>query len=172
MDSQTLHAFLRASLVVDNNLLVNLSEFFCERRAQGIRARAFCEKYQAWILEIISTVQQFTPNGCIYCTQCVADEFNPHAGRLNNQIANGLGHNDREQLGSYVRSLLQCVKSKQVVVDMLKTLPQAPRRLIGPGGLSDQDLSLLGLALDLAADNRQFVDGSPRVYILTSDLPT
>jgi len=65
-------------------------------------------------------------------------------------------------LQQHVHGLLSCVMVEEKNAIMLRNLPQAPRKLVGPDGLSAEDFSLVLLALDLTEN------GSP-VYVLTND---
>jgi hypothetical protein len=154
------HLLLEAYLVVDNSMLVMLSEYCCERWGARMPPARLVPTICQWFTDQLDTLRQFAPDGLVHCTDCVAQEFNPRAGRLSQ--LRGIGHRECKSLADHVCSLLQ-----QTTVDMrdvasLRHLPAAPRRLVGPGGLSDNDLSLVMLGAELTQYGGQ-------VYLLTND---
>jgi hypothetical protein len=151
---------LQAYLVVDNCVLVMLQEYCCERHMRRLPAAKLIPTICQWIADQLDTLKQFTPDNRVHCTDCVAGEFNPRAGRLSQ--LHGVGHREYTTLTNHVCSLLHQTTVDPRNVAHLRNLPAAPRKLVGPTGLSDRDLSLVVLALQLTAH------GEP-VYVLTND---
>jgi hypothetical protein len=151
---------LQAHLVVDNCVLVMFNEYFCERRATRLGAMRLIPALTQWMADQLDILKQFTPDGLVHCTDCVADEFHPGAGRLSR--VRGIGRPECRALTNRVRSNLHQTRVGTHDVAFLRGLPAAPRKLVGPSGLSDNDLSLVVLGLHLTARN------SP-VYVLTND---
>ena len=151
---------LQAFLVVDNSLLVMLCEYFCERLPARLSGVRLIQEIQIRIAEQLNILKQFAQDGCIYCTDLVVAEFKPHAGRLSSK--RGIGPAICRTLEHHVHGLLNCVPISPQDAGLLRSLPQAPRRLVGPNGLSDGDFSLVVLALQLAAN-------AGPVYVLTND---
>lgn len=151
---------LQAYLVVDNCVLVMLHEYFCDRQATRLRAAGLIPAIAQWMADQLGILKQFTPDGLVHCTDCVAGEFHPGAGRLSR--VPGIGPRECRTLANQICSLLHQTSVGSHEVAFLRGLPTAPRRLVGSGGLSDNDLSLAVLALQLTAHS------SP-VYVLTND---
>ena len=151
---------LQAHLVVDNCVLVMFNEYFCERQATRLGAARLIPALTQWMADQLGILKQFTPDGLVHCTDCVADEFHPGAGRLSR--VRGIGRPECRTLTNRVCSNLHQTSVDTHESAFLRGLPAAPRKLVGPSGLSDNDLSLVVLGLHLTAHN------SP-VYVLTND---
>lgn len=149
-----------ALLVVDNSLLAMLCDYFCERNSASLSGKSLVRRMQKWITDQLDTLRRFTPDGCMHCTDLVASEFKPIGGRLG--LAKGVDPSMCRALRQHVHGLLSLVTVPEGYAVVLRNLPQAPRRLVGPDGLSAEDFSLALLALDLTKI------GSP-VYVLTND---
>lgn len=151
---------LQAYLVVDNSMLVMLHEYCCDRRAKGLPSTKVISTICEWIECQLDTLKQFTPDGLLHCTGCVANEFKPQAGRLSQ--VRGIGHREYRSVQNRVCCRLDQSNVDSHDVTFLRGLPAAPSKLVGPNGLSDPDLSLVALGLQLT------MHGSP-VYVLTND---
>ena len=149
-----------AHLVVDNSLLVMLMDYFLERRGRSIPPVQLTAKAQQWMSDQLTLLAKHTPDGKIHCPEGVAQEFKPRAGRMVNLP--GIRVQDCDAVGRHVRGLLCCSCTAPDTVQFLRQLPAAPRRLVGPGGLSDNDLSLVAKGLELTAAKQA-------VYILAGD---
>lgn len=149
-----------ATLVSDNSLLVMLCDYFCERLSVRFSGARLVEETKARITDQLNILKQFAQKGYIHCTDSVAAEFKPHAGRLSSK--SGITHSLCRTLERHVCGLLYCATISLNDINTLRSLPTAPRRLVGPNGLSDGDFSLVVLALQLAVNERP-------VYILTND---
>ncbi len=151
---------LQAHLVVDNCVLVMFNEYFCECQATRLGAARLIPALTQWMADKLGILKQFTPDGLVHCTKCVADEFNPGAGRLSQ--VRGIGRPECRTLTNRVCSNLHQTSVDTRESAFLRGLPAAPRKLVGPGGLSDNDLSLVVLGLHLTEHNGP-------VYVLTND---
>jgi len=151
---------LKAYLVIDNSVLVMFHEYFCERQSRQIPPARLIPAITQWMSEQLSTLQLFAPDGRVHCTDCVADEFCPGAGRLSR--VRGIEPRDCRMLAREVREVLDQTSVRPQEIENLRCLPAAPRKLVGPSGLSDNDLSLVVLGLHLIGH------GDP-VYVLTND---
>jgi hypothetical protein len=151
---------LTAHLVVDNSLLVMLVEYFLERRGRAIPAVRLVGEIQRWMTDQLALLARQTPDGKLHCTDGVALEFNPRAGRMREMP--GIRIPDCDAVGRCVRERLCCSCEEPEEIRYLRQLPTAPRRLVGPSGLSDNDLSLLVRGLQLTSIGQT-------VYILTND---
>jgi len=137
-----------------------LCDYFCERLSVRFSGARLVEEIKVKITDQLNILKQFAQEGYIHCTDSVAAEFKPHAGRLFSK--SGITHSLCRTLERHVCGLLNCATISPKDINTLRSLPTAPRKLVGPDGLSDCDFSLVVLALQLA------VNGNP-VYILTND---
>ncbi|MBK9092646.1 MAG: hypothetical protein IPM84_07670 [Anaerolineae bacterium] len=118
------------------------------------------KKTGQWISNLLNILRELTPDKRIHCTDCVAAEYKPAASHLYSVL--GRNENDYRNLAADVRSCLNQSQIDSRDLSFLRELPTAPRKLIGPGGVSDPDLSLVALGLHLA-------DQGESVYILSND---
>ncbi len=151
---------LQAYLVVDNCFLVMLTDCFCNQFAARCNQSRVAAEAEQWIDHIFEIVRRFALDGNMHCSIGVANEFIPHTGQMAN--LRGVQRNDLNHVQAHVRSNLHQVSVDIPTTQVLRTLPTAPRQLIGAGGLSDNDLSLVKLALEMTKT------GSP-VFILSND---
>jgi hypothetical protein len=151
---------LQAHLIVDNCFLVMLTDCFCDRFASRYSQNQLVIEAEKWINEIVSIVKRFALDGKLHCTPCVAGEYFPHAGKLARRPGIQRGHLDHVQ--GYVRAQLHQVSTDNDKAKRLRLLPAANKTLVGPTGLSDNDLSLIQLGLEMTQT------GSP-VFILSND---
>lgn len=151
---------LRAYLIVDNCFLVMLTDCFCTRFAARYNQSRLVTEAEQWIDHILEILQRFALDGNLHCPNGVANEYIPHTGQMAN--LRGIQRNDLNHLQAHVRANLYQVPVDIPDAQSLRTLPTAPRQLIGAGGLSDNDLSLVKLGLEMTRNN------SP-VYILSND---
>lgn len=151
---------LQAYLVIDNCVLVMLHEYFCERQGRRHPPARLIPAIAQWMSGQLDLLQQFALDGQVYCTDCVADEFYPGAGRLSQ--VRGIGPRECRALAGDICALLHQASVGSHEIGFLRNLPAAPRKLVGPSGLSDNDLSLVALGLQLTTH------GNP-VYVLTND---
>lgn len=151
---------LQAHLVIDNCVLVMFHEYFCERQGRKYPPTRLIPAITQWMSEQLGLLQRFALDGQVHCTDCVAGEFYPGAGRLS-QVG-GIGPRDCRALAGNICALLHQASIGSHEISLLRSLPTAPRKLVGPGGLSDNDLSLVALGLQLT------MHGNP-VYVLSND---
>lgn len=151
---------LQAILVIDNSLLVMLSDFYCERLSTSFSGAALVQTVQNGISDQLEVLRHFAQDGQLHCAESVALEFKPHEGRLS--AKSGITPSICKPLAHGVCGLLNRAADSPEAINTLRGLPFAPRKLVGQDGLSDADFSLVALALQLSAN------GGP-VYILTND---
>jgi hypothetical protein len=151
---------LRAYLIVDNCFLVMLTDCFCNRFAARCNQSRLATEAEQWIDQILEILQRFALDGNMHCPIGVANEFIPHTGQMAN--LRGIQRNDLNHVQAHVRANLHQVPVDLPGAQSLRTLPTAPRQLVGSGGLSDNDLSLVKLALDMTTT------GLP-VFVLSND---
>lgn len=151
---------LHAHLVVDNCVLVMLHEYYCDRNSRRCPLPQLIRAIEQWMTDQLGLLRGLAPDGQLHSTDRVADEFLPGAGRL--AQVRGIGPSECRRLAGRVRALLHCSSVGTNDISVLRGLPAAPQKLVGPRGLSDADLSLVVAALQLTAQ------GNP-VYVLTND---
>lgn len=139
--------YLKGYLIVDNCFLVMLTDCFCDRFATRFPQNQLVTEAERWINEIVSIVKSFALDGNLHCTPVVAGEYLPHAGRL--AARPGIIRAHLNHLQGYVLAQLHQVPTDSVKTKNLRLLPAAPKVLVGPNGLSDSDLSLVQLGLDM-----------------------
>ena len=147
-------------LVLDNCVLVMLNECFCDHHANQLPPQQVILAVEEWIIHFLETLRMFACDGLLHSTTCVVDEYKPQAGRLSQK--RGISRNDFTRLHNRVCSCLHNTHADILRSQSLRNLPQAPRSLIGPGRLSDNDLSLVDLGLQLSKHDQP-------VYILSND---
>lgn len=150
---------LNAYIVIDNSVLSLLCEYWCNCHLARLSMHQRIVVAKKWFEEQIAILRQYTPDGKIHCTDCVASEFKPEAGRLGQT---GIAHSEIQALAKHVCSMLLQTSIDAQDIQFLRDLPNAPRKLVGPQGLSDNDFSLIALGAMLA-ENRA------SVYLLTND---
>lgn len=144
----------------DSSVLVMLTESCCHRRQNRVSAPQLIAEIVQSMTDIIGILRKFTPDGHVHCTDCVTGEFKPDAGQL--ARANGVTRTHSRDMQNCVRSLLYNASADTDSVAFSRAIPNAPRWLVGPGRLSDNDLSLIVLGAHLTAQ------GQP-VFLLTND---
>jgi hypothetical protein len=132
-----------------------LSEYFCDRLARRLSSAQRIPTLKQWLTEQINLLNQFTPDGCIHCTDCVVDEYKP--GPILDRLPNKVKYNETVGLRQHVGALLDKGASSIEEVRALTNLPHIPKRRPG-----DNDLTLVVLGLQLS------VYGEP-VYVITND---
>ncbi len=148
---------LEACLIVDNNVLSMLSHYFCERKLAQIPGNARLNAYKGWMRDQVSLLQQFTPDKVVHCTDCVAQEFAP-SGTFFAQLK----PHEHQGLKNYVKSLVNQHVANMQDVHYLRGLSGAPKKLVGAGGVSDNDLSLVVRGLEMTSVGQ-------RIYILSNE---
>jgi hypothetical protein len=73
---------LEAHLIIDNCMLVMMTEYYCVRQAIKLSIRKRVPSLMQWIAEQLDVLRAFTPDGWLHCTVCVTREFKPGAGGL------------------------------------------------------------------------------------------
>lgn len=151
---------LKAYLIIDNCFLVMLTDCFCERFASRYPQNRVIDCAESWISEILNILKRFAVNGNLHCTDGVAREYQPHVGSM---VARpGIQHINLKHLQRHICANLTVSPANIPCSQDLRMLPAAPKKLVGAGGLSDNDLSLVWLGLELTQT------GLP-VYLLTND---
>jgi len=152
--------YLQAYLIVDNCFLVMLTDCFCNRFAARCHQNRLALEAEQWIDHILEIMRRFAIDGNLHCSTGVANEYIPHSGQMVN--LRGIQRSDLNHVQAYIRASVNQTPIESTALQFFRTLPSAPRQLIGPSGLSDNDFSLVKLALDMTQA------GSP-VFILSND---
>lgn len=152
---------LDAYLVVDNSFLVMLTEFFCESKVRTLPPARVVPTLGLYICDQLKVLQQFAPDGCIHSSQRIVAEYRPWKGaRLSDM--HHIPHTVKKQLARHVAGELVWQTVDVLDIAILRNQPDAPRKLVGASGLSDEDLSLVAVGVKLAEKNRA-------VYLLSND---
>ncbi len=148
-----------AHIILDNCVLSMLTDFCCENNA-ALTPRQLLDVSQQWLTDQLFILQSCAVDNRLQTTDIVSAEYKPEYGRLGGR---GLPINLINNMATTIRGLLNTSAAVSKVYSSLRSLPNVEKRLVDPNiGLSDQDLSLVQLGLDLSAL------GHP-VTILTND---
>ena len=149
---------LNAYVVIDNNVLVMLTDIACTGQPGRQRGADCITAILDWITEQLRIIRGRTPDGSVHCSGRVIREYRPEKGILNaRHDLKGL-HFKELRLG--VCSSLVETRVDPTDITFLKTL--MPRQLKGKSSPKDNDLSLIALGLNLTGYDRN-------VYILSND---
>ncbi len=150
---------LNARIVIDNSVLSLLCDYWCAHRLARFPADRRMTEVENWFEEQVVILRHYTPDGKIHCTDSIASEFNPSAGRLGQQR---IAHPEIQAFAQQVRSKFVQTGIEPQDIQFLRELPSAPAKLVGPQGLSDNDFSLVALSAMLSTNGEA-------VYLLTND---
>jgi hypothetical protein len=151
---------LQAYLVVDNSVLVMLNDFCCDQWGAKVPPGQLPARIGDWMCKRLDVLRQFALDGSIHCTDGVANEFIPGAGRMGE--LRGIRRGDCTWLANQIRAMLEQSSVAADDIAFLRNLPGAPRDLVRQDRLSDHDLSLIVLGARLSRA------GGP-VYVLSND---
>lgn len=152
---------LDAFLIVDNNAVVNLCNYYCDLHkdlpfTQMIRSS--CEG----VSSIFNGLRRFSIDNKIITTKCVQDEFKPERGTISRYP--GFDIKQCNCLKNHIQQEIEAMDINMRAIARLRGMDQTPSRLgKNLDRLSDQDLSLVILALGICRNVGQ------RVYILTDE---
>lgn len=152
---------LDAYVIFDNNAIVGICEFCCS----AYKDRPFSETVAVAchdIEEFLNAVKRFSIQNKVFTTPCIMEEFKPENGELANYRGFHKCHCD--VLKANIRNQFDCLDINMRSIDRIRQMAQTPKRFgENLSGISDQDLSLLILALGIAGKLNE------RVYILTDE---
>ena len=157
---RTSGVIVQGYLVVDNNFLAMLTNYYCDTHKSQFPGRSLIKKTGQWISDQLNILRALTPDKRIHCTDWVAAEYRPAASHL--RLVLGPDERVYQNLAAGVCSCLDQSQIDSGDLAFLRELPTAPRKLIGAGGVSDADLSLVALGFNLSHKGE-------RVYILSND---
>jgi hypothetical protein len=143
-------------LIVDNSLLADLTNCFCLRNRSILPRERILEPLQGWLKTNLDALRPFAVDNILHTTTVVANEYLPHAGELGNH--NGLTRQQIDRITTQVRGELQQfdVAPHMGNVKLLR-FKHAPQKLVGVSGLSNNDLSLVLLGLELSKLNNNVI---------------
>jgi len=152
---------LDAYLVMDNNAIVNLCEFYCDvhkNKPFPAMISATCDD----MTTLFNTLRRLASGNKIYTSSGVMDEFKPEQGVIANYY--GFSRTQCDCLKNHIHQEIEALEIDFSKIPVLRSMRQAPSKFgSGLSRISDQDLSLVILALKLVSQFRQ------RVYILTDE---
>ncbi len=153
---------LDAFLIIDNNAIVGLSEFFCDAHKRS----PFPDMIQASCIDVtnaFAALRRFALGGKVFTTKCVCDEFKPERNPI---ITEFRDYDVRhcEKFKTHVKSEIEAVDINMKAIEKLRSMEKAPSKFgEGLSRLSDEDLSLVILALGIINKT------TSRVYVLTDE---
>lgn len=152
---------LDAYLVIDNNALVSLCEYFCETNKHlpfEEMVRSVCQE----VTGVLDKLRGYAVGNKLFTTGCVQQEFKPECGAIADYP--GYAPKHCESLKAHIHREIEILDINMSFIARLRSMGSAPSRFgAGLCRLSDQDLSLVVLALGLAGKFNR------RVYILTDE---
>ena len=153
---------LDAYVVIDNNAIVGLCEFFCDKHKKS----PFPDMIQASCIDVtnaFTALRRFALGGKVFTTKCICDEFKPE----HNPIITEHRDYDRlhcENFKTHVKSEIEAVDINMKAIEKLRCMGSAPRKFGERlSRLTDEDLSLVILALGIINEKKS------RVYVLTDE---
>ncbi len=152
---------LDAYLIIDNNAIANLCEFFCDSYKHQIfpdMVKNVCEE----LTTIFNGLRRFALDGKLFTTKNVQAEFKPEKGEI--QDYQGFDRGCCNQLKTLIQNEVIALDINNNIIPKLRGMSHAPAKFgEGLSRISDPDLSLVVLAMGIAKENNQ------RVYILTDE---
>jgi len=152
---------LDAYIIIDNNAVVGLCDFYCDRHQE----LPFPDMVQATCQEIASAfegLRRFALDGKIFTTPCVHEEFKPEYSDLSARPDFDKKH--CEALKTVVKTQIESLDINMAAIQKLRKMSHSPNKFGAElSRLSDPDLSLVILALGIIKEKNQ------RVYILTDE---
>ncbi|MGE5221436.1 MAG: hypothetical protein ACM3PY_03305 [Omnitrophica WOR_2 bacterium] len=152
---------LDAYLVIDNNAVVALCEFFCDAY-KSLPFEKMVQSACQEVTKVFDKLRKYALGNKIFTTGCVQQEFKPERGVISGYP--GYIQKHCERLKAHVYHEIEVLEVNMSYIAKLRGMASTPKRF-GSGlcRLSDQDLSLVLLALGITAKFNQ------RVYILTDE---
>lgn len=141
-----------AYLIVDNSVLSMITEWYCTEKwccieNRGLTPIQILDRAQQWILTQLALLRSYSSDNLLHTTTHVSAEYRPKNGILGSR---GLLDQQINAMADQIRRNFSLLGADINSIRALRTLPGANKRLIHPqNGLSDPDLSLVHLALDL-----------------------
>lgn len=141
-----------AYLIVDNSVLSMLTEWYCTERwycveNRGLSSVQILNNAQRWILDQLALLRTYSVDKLLHTTTYVSSEYRPKKGVLGSR---GLLDQQINAVADQVQRNFSLLRADLNSIRALRTLPGANKRLVDPqNGLSDPDLSLVHLGLDL-----------------------
>lgn len=152
---------LDAYLVIDNNAVVGLCEFFCDTY-KNLPFEKMVQSACQDVTTVFDKLRKYALGNKIFTTGCVQEEFKPERSVISSYP--GFIQKYCERLKAHIHHEIEAVEVNMAFIARLRGMANAPTRF-GSGlcRLSDQDLSLVILSLGIAGKFNQ------RVYILTDE---
>jgi hypothetical protein len=152
---------LDAYLIIDNNAIVALCEFYCDMHKHlpfPDMVNGVCQE----ISNVITALRHFALGEKIFTTKCVQAEFKPERGVIASY--NGFDQAQCNGLKSHIHNEIEALDVNMGIIPTLRSMQHAPSKFgSNLSRLSDEDLSLVILALGIANHRNE------RVYILTDE---
>jgi hypothetical protein len=152
---------LDAYLVVDNNAVVGLSEFYCDAHKE-LAFEAMIEASCQDIAKAFNALRRFAIGEKVFSTKCVCNEFKPEKSSIAERRDYDKKH--CENLKANVNAEVEAVDVNMKAIEKLRCMCSTPKKFGEKlSRLSEEDLSLVILALGIINET------NCRVYILTDE---
>lgn len=139
-----------AHLIIDNSFLADLTNCFCKQNCAALPRERILGPLRDWLVDKLDALRPYAFDRILHTTNVVANEYRPHGegGELGKHA--GVTPVQINQLVIHIRAQFrQFDATTQMNQIRLLRFANAPKKLIGAGGLSDNDLSLVLLGLEL-----------------------
>lgn len=141
-------------LIIDNSVLSMLTDWYCALDI-GVSSAQLINQAHQWLSEQLGILRATAVENVVHTTDLVSAEYKPEKGYLGSR---GLPANQIATMANSIRSQIKVLAIDVNTVQALRLLPGANRRLVNPReGLSDCDLSLVTLGLNLTQHNQPVV---------------
>ncbi len=148
----------KTHLVMDNCVLSMITEWYCSEN-RGLSCAALLDKTCNWLHEQISLFQSFTLDGVLHTSTSVSAEYKPWHDSCGLR-KRGVEICKIQAMAGEICNRLACHEIDKAKTDSLRVLPNVSPKLVKK--LTDQDLSLVNVGLDLSSSGQI-------VYVLTND---
>lgn len=149
-----------AYIILDNCVLSMLTEWYCADRwdcteNRRLSSQRKLERAQQWLVEQFNLIRANTVDNLLHTTSHVSEEYQPEKGALGKK---GLPVHHIIIMRNHIRGQFQLSTPEDRDIQALRSLSGANRRLVHPrDGLSDPDMSLIRLGLNLTQHRRPVV---------------
>ncbi len=152
---------LDAYVVIDNNAIVGLCDFHCDRHKE-LPFQDMIKNACTDIASAFDGLRRFALDDRIFTTACVHEEFKPENSDLSKRRDYDKIH--CEALKTAVKGQVEPLDINMEAIQRLRKMSGAPKKLGDElSRLSDPDLSLVILALGIINEKKK------RVYVLTDE---
>jgi len=147
-----------AHLIIDNSFVADLTNCFCKQNSAALPRERILAPLRDWLIDKLNALRPSAIDNILHTTNVVANEYRPHGEGSELGKHAGLTFAQIDQFAIHVRTQFrQYDATNQTNRIRLLRFGNAPKKLIGAGGLSNNDLSLVLLGLELTKTNTNVI---------------